>query len=892
MNDDGRHTTGRFDPLEGVDQELTGTWSGKPVEEILRAARQAQEEYDFETARQLFRIAVQRGDFQEDVVCELAGFLVDDYGQFEEAVGLLTSSECRLNNESLRLLARAYFTLGMKPEALDAYRRLHERGLGDGQSLLRAGRILLEMSLWQEAVKTLEEALALSPADQEAQEARRVAEEGVEREMGSILERAEASLDEGDLDAARAHLDGVGEAEYKPRRFYHLEKRLQERSLTRDVEALRERACQLALEDRPSEAITLYRQLVDLSGGDSAAEDRIRELNTTLQRQELDQALVRVRALEDAGQFSDAVVLLGTTVTRFGRDLLDGLEGGVVGGWLRQWFGQKLPAPTTAQAQALASLSKALEAVEGGDLEAAQVLYRSLTGLEGFELFEGLKRAIDSHQRKTLFARAESWLRLAIEEETAGHDDAAAELYEKAAAVQGFPLAGKARTSLEALRGRVEQSRRQGALRKWVGELVEQSRFFPALRELEKHRELFEGQEFFRSMEAQVLAGIQSKYPLETTVFEDELGGAGDRTHSSRYEIRGVDAEKARVLNTSPWGDHIFVLANGRLVALNARTMNIEMQTVLPDVMDVVTHQGFVLVDRMPGDRYGLWFVNWDEDLLMTASYRRRRLQIENAFPINANLLHTKQKVSRWFAASGLDDRLLVCQSSPGAGSGSHLYSLSLQDGKMVQEERFGYALSNLRGLSGEPGQYVVHRHPEPMQMRKSSYFSFAFMDSRFRVTRRFHIPAKDLDGTFIESTRWIRTSRTSGRTWMLTRYFDAYTGQLVGRPYAFLALGADNELLYAASDSSTLVRGLGDLDGMGELLVKDGREFLVLSVRKSERQILVTVDAETFKVVDQFECDGDDAVVALSVGKTPDVLTALGVHRKEGWLTLHKRPL
>jgi hypothetical protein len=157
------------------------------------------------------------------------------------------------------------------------------------------------------------------------------------------------------------------------------------------------------------------------------------------------------------------------------------------------------------------------------------------------------------------------------------------------------------------------------------------------------------------------------------------------------------------------------------------------------------------------------------------------------------------------------------------------------------------------------------------------------FMDGRLRVQDRLHIGPEDLEGTFIESTRWFRVGPRSGRRYFCFRYFDSYTGQLVSHPLAFVAVDGNGELAYAATDSSTLVRNEGDLEAIGEIFVHNGREVMAMLGRKESEPLLFVVDLESFRVLKKHTLAQGRRYVGMATTEVTGKMVLLSLHEEDG---------
>jgi len=490
------------------------------------------------------------------------------------------------------------------------------------------------------------------------------------------------------------------------------------------------------------------------------------------------------------------------------------------------------------------------------------------------------------------YAQAEEAYRHALAAQEEGNNENAVELFETAATVEGFPLAQEARRRMENLKREGQLKREKANLRKWVGSLLEDNQYFSALRELEKRRKDLEKEPFFLELENRARDGVQQKYPMDVRPIADTLDSPSNTYDSHSDGVEGFDADKTRFATLGPEGDRSFVFHGETMLVLNTRTLTAEAVVTLPQQANLLEKKGFILVDFAPGERESILIANWDDDLLLIGGYRRRQFHLENVLQLEGILPQTRQKTTRWFAPNGPEERLIVCESAPGTSSKTRLYSLSLSTGKLLFEENYGYALSNIRRLPRNSEKYVIHRHPEPYQMRKSGYFSLGFMDSRMRVTDRFNIKPQELDGTLVESTQWMRFGQDGKRLHFLFRYFDGYSGQLVGRPFAFVTMEASGELVFAAADSSVLLQNEGDLEPMGELIRYQDADYAVMLARKGELPFVAVINLDKFKMVQRLDCPEDERMLQIAPGNEPGQWVSVSIDKGNGRVRMRRHVL
>ena len=147
----GQPDAGDLEAVLGeIDASVRALLANEDPERALEKAVLAHEEYDYELARNLYKLAVLYSGGEAEMVCRLATFLVDDYAIFDEAIRILQSQACEDSAEGKRLLARAHELAGNSTAALETLRQINLGGLGDtatwtqqGSLLLHGGEVLL-----------------------------------------------------------------------------------------------------------------------------------------------------------------------------------------------------------------------------------------------------------------------------------------------------------------------------------------------------------------------------------------------------------------------------------------------------------------------------------------------------------------------------------------------------------------------------------------------------------------------------------------------------------------------------------------------------------------------------------------------------------------------------
>lgn len=879
--------------LGGVDVELERQWSDLTPQELLEKGQAALDEYDYELAHNLFKLAVLKSEGDEEAVCRLAMFLVDDYAAFDEAIAILSSPSCSVNEQGLRLLARSHFLAGHKKEALEAYEEVNAAGWGDALSWKHQGMLLLDLGRPAEAVAALGKALEKDPTDTEAERLKGEAETAAASQLAPLLRQVEACLDGGRLEEAERILGQMAKGKWLPPEFYRLRSRTELAMKEVAAQRLVEEARLKEREGDLSAALDLYRKAQDLGETGELVAERIRDLDARLMKDAAASLVERGCAQLSSGDRTGAIQSFYMGIARDPNLPEPEGEGGQLFRLVREFHGQVGRMPSSTQVQWLDSLFAASLKMERGELEGAELDLRRAGSLaEQLPSGVALLQALADRRKAEAVKHAQAWLEEGRNLEEKGLAEEAARLYERAAQVEGFQAAQEAADRARSLRERERAQRELGTFISFLEGLMANSEYFRVIREIEKSRQRIGESPEITAIESHARASAEKKYPMKVTPIAGREFGAGAQEYNSGVDgVRGFSPDTVRVIGGVRCGAEFLLLSGRQLALLNTQELQLRMTAELPPQADLTGKAGFVLAELSPGDFNSIVVVNFDDDLLLHFTQKRSQLLLRNAMPVERMLQQSRQKVMRWFVLNGREDQLVVCQSAPGSSSTAHVYSLALSDGRMEHTETHGVPLCHLRTIPSESGMFLVHRHPEPLLMQRPNYFSFALLDSRMRIVNRYHIAPDDLEGAFIESTRWVRFSQ-SGRMYFFFRYFDSFTGQIINRPLAFVAMEKDGSLVYALADSSQLVKGQADLDPIGELIEKDGGETLVMLGRKEDIQYLFIVDLERFRVVESYRVPDKQRVVGVTKGSRPGMYVTISLSVGSGEIIMKELPL
>jgi len=692
-----------LDALRGVEPAVEADAEDLSPDEILTKAGEALVEYDYELAHNLFKLAVLRSEGDEDAVCRLATFLVDDYAAFDEAISLLTSPSCAVNDEALLLLARSHSLAGHKAHALEAFQEVNRGKNADASSLKQEGALLLDLGRADEAVETLQKALEKDPHDAEALKLKTDAERAASAEMAPFLERAEADLLAGKLDEAGRTLGQLGDKSWRPPDYYRLSHRLDELRSRKAGSQLLDEAARREAEGDLDGALERYRQALEHGSGGVEVTDKVRQLESKVSQQAAAGLVATGTQQFESQAYSAAIQSFYSGIARDPQVREPRGEAASLFGLVHEFSSQLGRSPNSAQAQWIESLWQAIREMDQGNHDAAEMnAHRAGSLTDQLPSGRALSGRLAEERRMGAVVAAQAWIGEALALESKGALDEACLLYERAAKVEGFPGARNASTRAAAIREKERSTRELASLKAFLDGLLNESQYFRVLREIDKNRERLASAGELAEMEAAARDGVADKYPMEVTpVPGKEFGRRKEEYNSGTDQVKGFNPDSTRVAGTAPGVEEVFLVSGRNLALLDLAEIQLRLTALLPPQSDWGAKAGFFVSDLSPGDRNSLLSVNFDQDLMLHFAHKRSRLDLCNALPIERHLQQSRQKVSRWFALNGRDEQLLVCQSAPGVSNEAQLYSVSLDDGKLVHTQTHGQPLYGLRSIPG-----------------------------------------------------------------------------------------------------------------------------------------------------------------------------------------------
>jgi hypothetical protein len=268
-------------PLQVSDDALPSHLAALSPEPLWQAGEQAEEEFDYEGARQCYREAVRGAGREVAAFAEkYACFLVERYGQFEEVAAWLddptfdpTAGAQPSEAPNLaRYVAIAAAETG-HPRAGDLDLELAE-SFGEPDSLSRVAMQRLDAGQRDEAVQLLERyQKRLDPRCEAAVLLQMLREQG-DQEVEAALAEATEALQRGDLDAAGQELAKRNAKHSGTKQFKSLAAKLEELRHGRQVASYGQELSSLLARDQLAEALIVAKRWreIDPAGANKTAE--------------------------------------------------------------------------------------------------------------------------------------------------------------------------------------------------------------------------------------------------------------------------------------------------------------------------------------------------------------------------------------------------------------------------------------------------------------------------------------------------------------------------------------------------------------------------------------------------------------------------------------------
>lgn len=852
-----------------VESAVAEAHGGDSSSSLLDAAVAAQDDYDYDRAHQLLRLAVRVSGGGRREVEALGRFLVDSYAQYDEAVRLLSSPAVDIGHGTAlrRLLADALVMSDHGAEAREHYEALvTHREIGDDASVWdRLGTLREAAGDDAGAAEALRTALRLAPGNARAEQRLRAVEERLSGAAAAQVEQARAAIAAGDKAQAKALLGAVLDGPGDHRAAATLLRELDAAERQSTAEEREAAARDAEARGELGTAIDAWRAVLDLVPEHADARQALPRLERALGEEQFAERLARGADAFERGQLDEAI-------RAFYRAYVVRPEGAtppaeLVGRPLCELTWRYLEAEGARHLDralpALVALYRAESACESGvEEDAAAHMREASTTLSGFAPLEDLRERLAGLSRGRTLARAQDALAEAQGKEEAGDLEAARDGYRRA-----LTLAGGAVGDAEERLARVEeQIRAQGDRRRFrerLASLEAAERWFDLRRAVLSARpgEADESElERLKTLAGQHIADRYTPSLIAPPWLPDE--DRGSVLDSRPVQLPDVDRKELRVLLT-PDGSRLLVLSGPLLVVVDTDTLTVPLVAEMPEAINFGSRCEVVLAGNHPEGGLQLALVNECDAELLLLRADQDGVRLDDRFDLSSIVPSNREKTARFYALHASSQRLVQLRTQRDPAGPSLVRNLSLSDGRLVHEEEHGFGLWGLLPFRGED-RYVVSRLPNYALRLRPGYFNFAVMDHRGRFVERFNLRLEDMPEP-IETLRSFTHSPSLGRYFVTYDYFDAL-GQITRRNPALMVLRSSHEIFYQSASPEKLLQGRRLPAGRVKLVEPPNEEsLLVLPHTDAEGVAGVSVlGAEDLKP--RFEADLDPGEVLHSL--------------------------
>ncbi len=863
-------------------------------EELLEQAELLASDYDYFGAAAHYKAALMRSGGAPEVVEAFVEFLVDQAGWVDEALALFSVEGCVGSERCRRLYARSLTLAGHDAHALEQWSALNA-STPDEESLTFEVRIRLKAGFFREAVAPLERLKAEYPAFSELRDLEKLLRDGMATFWEAEVAEVEAEIARGTpAEVLMERFRGWVGLPGQPAQAGALRARVEGALQQAEYAGAMERARDLFRAGEYSQALDVLSDVRRRYPEDVEALLLLDETSEALERQT--EGLVRAEAQGKLNSLGEAPWILWLAGSGLREELWRPIVSEMGVSWLLgEWetaleqFGANV---SLQQLEAVIQLRRVDELVDSEMLDEAEVILAGVSTILGgsgvLQQAQGRVQASRLAQRRQQATAMLSQARTLFLE---GNSDRAAEVVKRILSLEGVEPDEEVRRLESDINETLRLVRDTESARRRLESLLEAEDFFAAMELLESPSgQGLRPEELARGVSA-AKAGIGSKWP--TSFRRVAPASGGPEYHSEGQGITGIPSDATlRLMIPAPGAECVVLSSGTRLWLVNVARMEIIGEGTLPDSVNLDDNRGVLLGDMVSPEEGMLLYLHLGNNVLLDYRWNSQGVRLNNAGALSAFLPPSKGGHTRWFAPLAKEERFVVCQSAREGQDSSRLISVPLARGKSVLDVDSGFPLGHVRRLAQTDNLFVVHRHPNPVLMRQGGYFSFAFMDDRFKLTERFHIAPAQLDNVLVEATRWIRIGADGQKIYALFSYFEGMTGQQISRPLAFVAMERSGSLLYAVSDSSTLVQDQGDIEPTAEVIEWRGRDYMACVARKADSQALALVDLATFKLVKRWECPNGERLLALVRGYEPGTVICMSLVRSSGALRMRRHAL
>ncbi len=833
-----------------IADDITADFGGRDPDDLVTEARRIlEEDYDYDRAWEVLKLAALLGDGRWDAVAPLARFLVEEYAQFEPALRLLETDAWDEVPEARKLQAQVYYHLGRRDEALAIYEEVAPR-LGDATMWLRIGTIRQEMESHDLAVAAFLTAEGLDPALARAGERRRRSEAAVKAATDPVAATATAHLEAGRMAEAATALAPLIDLAWTPPALGRLRRRIADARKLGALSDLMDRASGLEKAGDLAAAMTAYREALALDSSCQLASEKVDALENRA-------AADRAATLVAKGDAHLAAGWRTRAVETWYRGIAEAQSHGAAPpkrsvegdetlySLLLTFVAETERFVGDTQADALLALQGASDALTAGDIPEAERLHRTAHVLDGFSVHRDIGMALaDAAQAQA----REAGKRLTVEAAALAEAGDAAGALERYRQAQAAGLTGLDET-IDHLEEGLRSAAGRASLLATARHLWDAEDHFGLLRHLRANPALADQAPDAREWGARSRAAIGERYTFLVEKPEGAMLGAANRFSSRDGCLSDLIPGETRVIPSST-RNAVFLQQGERLSMVDLDEFRLVWTATLPAEAATLAEGATFLVSRL-NDGEDL-FACFDRkgDSLAIFTHFRGQVEMINLLKPSRFLRESREKFLANYTLDGPERTLVVLETPQGRAGPTRIAGISLDDGRSTFENEHSYGLYHLARLPWLEGTFRVNRVFDPRSFRRPGYFTWGLLDARARLTERFHVPPDEIDGALIEGLTFLQQSPSTGRWYFFARFIEPYTGQVVRSPPAFVAMESDGSLYYSVMDGNALLRDKGEVIGSLHLVSTSSGERLLVPYKQKAHHFIGIFDASDLKPI------------------------------------------
>ena len=776
-----------------LDPALCALYANQSANACLKGAESAEESYDYDRALMGFRLAVIRSQGDVATVRALVRFLTEVYADRDAVVRLLGSPQIPTHkHRDLRIaLAQATHAGGQLPAAAKLYEELLAQA--DDPDLLAAlADIDLHEGRVDKAQQRIKSVLKQDPSHKQARTLLDRCKRSLHSEADHWIARAQAALDQGELDDARDALDTLSRRKVHHPQITPLRTRLETMEANTIAADQIKRASLLADQGDWRQVVQLLRQ----------AQQSMSSIS--------DETASLLHKAEQAVAKEDCAHHLQEAATRF--------DGGNVAGALRSFHralatNENFPddvdshpllavlrptlkllgrtAPTDRTYDGLAALFKARKHLENTAWDDAENDLRDARRhLRNHPEIDALEQSLANARAEKKQSLVATWIAEARRLEESDQLVEALEALENAVDLKGGDF-DDTDAWRNRLRAQTSERSKRTSVYKRLQQLASQEDWWRLQRELNATGNVL-SKDDTDVWQRRAQVGIQTAWQIETR-------SAPTKTPVGRLPLSALDwspeCQQKVIVHPSTTENILWLGAGQHLARVSLPNLRVQNVYGIPKTIEIASsttrlfdwENRLILLD---GNAKALTFLRFEDD----------QMHVEDRMDLS-RILGGQSDPKRLVTETQLcpiTGRLLVLETQQQRGRKSRLKSVSLDDGQVHHEESFPYPVFNLKPIHGD-SFFTVQRLLD-WSRPQANFYNFAVVDGHARIEKRIGFAELELP---MHSIRHIARGGTeTSDLYCQYNYLEPFTGQVSQGTCGFAQIRPDWDIYYQTNET------------------------------------------------------------------------------------------